>query len=145
MTTLAWELTFYAQRSVQNRTGLTGNYDFTLEFCRDQLASGSSAVAPDGQAVPSASDPCGAPPFLTAVQQQLGLKMEAGKGPVQVIVISIMWRGLREINGGSGALRASASLGPARQHSQSSVFPSDTSPFQILAKSDFILRPPVVE
>jgi bla regulator protein blaR1 len=87
VTTLAWELTFYAQRSVQDRTGLTGNYDFTLEFCRDQLASGSSAVAPDGQAVPSASDPCGAPPFLTAVQQQLGLRMEAGKGPVQVIVI----------------------------------------------------------
>jgi uncharacterized protein (TIGR03435 family) len=87
VTTLAWELTFYAQRSVQDRTGLTGTYDFTLEFCRNQLASGSSAVAPNSQAVPSAADPCGAPPFLTAVQQQLGLKMEAGKGPVEIIVI----------------------------------------------------------
>ncbi len=85
--TLAWELTFYAQRSVQDRTGLTGTYDFTLEFCRDQLASGSSAVGPNSQAVPSAADPCGAPPLLTAVQQQLGLRMEAGKGPVEIIVI----------------------------------------------------------
>jgi uncharacterized protein (TIGR03435 family) len=87
MPALAWELTVFSQRNVQDRTGLKGSYDFVLEFCRDQLSSGSLAVAPDGQTLPSAVDPCGVPPLLSAVQQQLGLKMEAGKGSVEIIVI----------------------------------------------------------
>ena len=87
MPALAQQLTFWSHRMVQDKTGLTSTYDFTLEFCRDQLAAGSSAAVPDSQAVPSASDPCGAPPLLTAVQRQLGLKMEAGKGPVEITVI----------------------------------------------------------
>lgn len=80
---LAWRLTSLAQRTVEDRTGLTGSYDITLKYC----SMAPSAGAPDGQAVLSASDPCGAPAVLTAVQQQLGLKMEAGKGPVEIVVI----------------------------------------------------------
>jgi len=85
--TLASQLTFWSQRTVQDRTGLAGSYDVVLEFCKEQSSLGSSAGAADGQAVPSAADPCGVPPLLTAVQQQLGLKLESGKGPVEIVVI----------------------------------------------------------
>jgi uncharacterized protein (TIGR03435 family) len=83
---LAWNLTFWSQRIVQDRTGLRGSYDLTLTFCRNS-PSGSSAAALDVQTMPSASDPCGAPTLLAAVQQQLGLRMDSGKGPVEIIVI----------------------------------------------------------
>jgi uncharacterized protein (TIGR03435 family) len=57
-------------RAVQDGTGLTGVFDFTLEW------------APD-------SDPAG-PSLFTALQEQLGFKLEARKGPVEVIVIDHM-------------------------------------------------------
>jgi uncharacterized protein (TIGR03435 family) len=47
----------------------------------------ASVAAPDGQAVPAESEPCGVPTLLTAIQQQLGLKLEMGKGAVEIIVI----------------------------------------------------------
>ena len=65
-------LTEQLERTVVNKTGLTGNYDFTLKWTPD-----------DGQ---SQTDTSG-PSIFTAVQEQLGLKLEAGKGPVQVLVI----------------------------------------------------------
>jgi uncharacterized protein (TIGR03435 family) len=52
-------------RKVVDRTGLTGAYDFTLTWTPDQSA----------------------PSIFTAVQEQLGLKLEASKGPVDVIVV----------------------------------------------------------
>jgi uncharacterized protein (TIGR03435 family) len=87
MPALAMELKQLAGGIVQDRTGLTGSYDFTLKFCLNQSSSGPSVAAPDGQAVPAASEPCGVPTLLTAIQQQLGLKLEMGKGPVEIIVI----------------------------------------------------------
>jgi uncharacterized protein (TIGR03435 family) len=87
MPTLARELKRWANQTVQDRTGLTGSYDFTLKFCNNQSPLGGSAAPPEGQAVPSTSDPCGAPTLFAAIQQQLGLKLEPGKGPVEIIVI----------------------------------------------------------
>jgi uncharacterized protein (TIGR03435 family) len=58
-------------RTIIDKTGLTGNYDFTLEY------------APEEGASPSDS----APSIFTALQEQLGLKLESTKGPVDVIVI----------------------------------------------------------
>jgi uncharacterized protein (TIGR03435 family) len=87
MPTLARELKRWANQTVQDRTGLTGSYDFTLKFCNNQSPLGTSAAAADGQGVPPVSDPCGAPTLLTAIQQQLGLRLEPGKGPVEIIVI----------------------------------------------------------
>jgi bla regulator protein blaR1 len=84
---LAMELKQLAGGIVQDRTGITGSYDFTLKFCNNPSSPGPSAAAADGQAVPSASEPCGVPALFTAIQQQLGLKLEVGKGPVEVIVI----------------------------------------------------------
>jgi uncharacterized protein (TIGR03435 family) len=47
---------------------------------------GPFGLPPGGGAQPPAADP-DAPNLFTAVQEQLGLKLEAGRGPVEVIVI----------------------------------------------------------
>ncbi len=71
-------------RPVVDRTGLRGRYDFTLEFApetRVALKGPGGAVEPAG-----AADPPG-PSIFTALQEQLGLKLEATKAPVETIVI----------------------------------------------------------
>ena len=70
----AWShlLTQSVERTVVDKTGLKGKYDFTLKWASD-----------DGH---SQTDTSG-PSIFTALQEQLGLKLEAGKGPVQVLVI----------------------------------------------------------
>jgi uncharacterized protein (TIGR03435 family) len=76
-TTLAVEV----QRPVIDKTGLDGEYDYSLEF----LPEGPNAYPP-GQAPPppSNADP---PTILVAVQEQLGLKLEPKKGPVEMLVV----------------------------------------------------------
>lgn len=68
-------------RPVVDKTGLAGEFDYTLEF----RLEGPNA-APPGQAVPPSSDN-DAPDLLTAVQEQLGLRLESKKGPVDVVVV----------------------------------------------------------
>jgi uncharacterized protein (TIGR03435 family) len=63
-------------RDIIDRTGLEGRFDFHLEYARD------------GGPPPSDPDPAHAgPSMFTAVQEQLGLKLESAKGPVEVLVI----------------------------------------------------------
>jgi len=64
-------------RSVVDRTGLAGNYDFTLK-----LTPEPGQPAPDG--MPSAAT---ATSIIAAVQEQLGLKLTSATGAVQVLVI----------------------------------------------------------
>ena len=78
---LATLLASHVGRPVLDKTGLTSRYDFILQFTAED-----SQVIPQTGAVPSASDPI-APSIFTAVQEQLGLKLESGKGPVAAIVI----------------------------------------------------------
>jgi len=74
-------------RPILDRTGITGNYDFTLKFSTDRAQTQSvPGDSPNTQPPPYQIDP-DAPFLLTAIQQQLGLKLESGKGPVEVIVI----------------------------------------------------------
>jgi uncharacterized protein (TIGR03435 family) len=98
---LATRLTNLLSRPVVDATGLKAKYDFTLTFSLEGLnmqgpmgpvpAGGAVAVGRGGRAgdAPDAFVPDGeAPPDLfTAVQAQLGLKLEAKKGPVEMIVI----------------------------------------------------------
>jgi uncharacterized protein (TIGR03435 family) len=63
---------------VVDKTGLAGKYDFTLTWTPDQLASHREA---DGNA-----DAPG-PSIFTAIQEQLGLKLQREKGPIKVLVI----------------------------------------------------------
>src|SRR5215467_12399422 len=67
-------------RMVLDRTGLTGNWEFVLTFAAEQRGQ-----PPPGVDLPPV-DP-GAPSIFTALQEQLGLKLDATKGPVDVTVV----------------------------------------------------------
>jgi uncharacterized protein (TIGR03435 family) len=68
-------------RTVVDRTGLTGNWDFEFTFTPERFRQARA----DGVDAP-AVDPDG-PSLFTAIQEQLGLKLESTKGPVKVLVI----------------------------------------------------------
>jgi uncharacterized protein (TIGR03435 family) len=67
MASLAGHLSDWAGRPVVDRTGLAGTYGITLNF--------------------SVADNDDRPNIFTAVQEQLGLKMESGRAPIGVLVI----------------------------------------------------------
>jgi uncharacterized protein (TIGR03435 family) len=69
-------------RVVVDKTGLAGGYDVDLDFTPDQMPPGPP---PPGVQLPRI-DPNG-PSIFTALQEQLGLKLESTKGPVDVLVI----------------------------------------------------------
>jgi bla regulator protein BlaR1 len=74
--------------TVVDKTGLPGKYDFTLSWAPDQ-APGGMMQGPGGgsaQEKPASADTTG-PSLVTALQEQLGLKLVARKEPVDVIVI----------------------------------------------------------
>jgi uncharacterized protein (TIGR03435 family) len=67
-------------RPVVDQTGLKGRYDFTLKWAPDDSQFGGH--------VPTASDDPSAPPSLfTALQEQVGLKLESTRTAVDVLVI----------------------------------------------------------
>jgi uncharacterized protein (TIGR03435 family) len=68
-------------RSVIDKTGLTGKYDFTLHWTPDPGDLGGPAGGPD--APPDTSGPS----IFTALKEDLGLKLQSSKGPVEVLVI----------------------------------------------------------
>jgi uncharacterized protein (TIGR03435 family) len=69
-------------RPVVDQTGLSGRYDFILKWTPDPFQfSGMGIKAP-----PPAADAAD-PDLFTAIQQQLGLKLESVKAPVEVLVI----------------------------------------------------------
>jgi uncharacterized protein (TIGR03435 family) len=71
-------------RTVEDKTGLAGNYDYTLHWTPDEGTP--MQVAPEdnrGEPPPDA----GGPSLMTAIEEQLGLKLESRKGPVDVIVV----------------------------------------------------------
>ena len=66
-------------RPVVDKTGLAGRFDFDLDWAPDETQFGGE--------VPAASSDAPSPPFFTAIEQQLGLKLEATKGPVAALVV----------------------------------------------------------
>jgi uncharacterized protein (TIGR03435 family) len=66
-------------RLVVDRTGLSGTFDFTLEW----LPESNGPVPPSGDAQPEASGPT----FLEALNEQLGLKLESIKAATQVLIV----------------------------------------------------------
>lgn len=66
-------------RLVIDRTGLTGKYDWYLAWTPPQAQMESKANG--------SSPGADAPGLFTALREQLGLKLESQKGPVQVVVI----------------------------------------------------------
>jgi uncharacterized protein (TIGR03435 family) len=81
-------LTSAVQRTVVDRTGLSGNYDVDLHWTPDNLPQRAPGTSPDQPITVNgvSFDPNG-PSLFTALQEQLGLKLESTKGPVDVLVI----------------------------------------------------------
>jgi uncharacterized protein (TIGR03435 family) len=80
-------------RPVVDATGLKAKYDITLDYAPDGL-HGTTIIMPPphdgapGGGAPMASAPdMGGPTIFTALQEQLGLKLEQRKGPVDLLVI----------------------------------------------------------
>ncbi|MGB6943658.1 MAG: TIGR03435 family protein [Bryobacteraceae bacterium] len=78
-------------RPVLDQTGLQGSYDFELNWTPDtpagpavrQEPGGNPGPGPDQSPTPDQNGPA----IFTALQEQLGLKLESTKGPVEVLVI----------------------------------------------------------
>jgi uncharacterized protein (TIGR03435 family) len=80
-------------RPVVDQTGLTKNYDFTLEYAPESGGRGPMGTplpAPpqsgDG-GLPRETDSQSAPSLFTALQEQMGLKLEQKKGSVDLLVV----------------------------------------------------------
>jgi bla regulator protein blaR1 len=85
---LARVMSLQLGRTVVDQTGLTGNYDYTLKWTPDNAPPPMPGGGPEGG--PPRNDNAGdaaGPSVFTAVQEQLGLKLEPTKGLVDVIVI----------------------------------------------------------
>ena len=68
-------------RTVIDQTGFTGLFDVTLDFLPDEI---TEALPPPPPGAPAES---ANPSILVALQEQLGLRLESAKGPVEVLVI----------------------------------------------------------
>jgi uncharacterized protein (TIGR03435 family) len=77
-------LSKFLDRPVVDMTGLTGRYDFTLEYSAAELRNLVRASGADASMIPDFGDPTIS--IFTSVET-LGLKLEARKAPVPVIVI----------------------------------------------------------
>jgi len=71
-------------RTVIDSTGLTAKYDVAMDWAPDD--SLAFQLGPDAPRPAASGDRTG-PSIFTAIQEQLGLKLEARKGPVEVFVI----------------------------------------------------------
>ena len=82
ISSLPFFLSRMLERSVIDKTGLTGNFDITAEWTPDDSQAASplpaDAPPPPGDVGPS---------IFTAFQEQLGLKLESQRGPVEIFVV----------------------------------------------------------
>jgi uncharacterized protein (TIGR03435 family) len=62
-----------------DKTGLTGEYDFQMEFAPDE--------GPTKEGDPTTPNAPSGPSFLADLQEQLGLRLEPAKGPVEFLII----------------------------------------------------------
>ena len=73
----------YVNRVVVDRTGLDGRYDIAIKWSPEQLAGGPA---------PAPTVPQDRPGLFTALQEQLGLRLEASREIVDVLVIDSVQR-----------------------------------------------------
>lgn len=71
--------------TVIDKTGLAGKYDFTLSFMPEPTQADLALFGPPPEANPPADGSL--PSVFTALQEQLGLRLESARGPVDVLVI----------------------------------------------------------
>jgi uncharacterized protein (TIGR03435 family) len=87
MEQLASSLSQYAGRIVVDHTGMSGSFDYELRFAHDPSLRGRGpGGGVPGPEPPTPQDP-GAGSLFAAVQEQLGLKLDAQRAPIDVVVI----------------------------------------------------------
>jgi uncharacterized protein (TIGR03435 family) len=79
VSSLVFSLTGAVGRTVIDKTGLTGNYDVELKWTPE---NGDQSSTDNGQ-----TDAQSGPSIFTALEEQLGLKLQPAKGPVQTLVV----------------------------------------------------------
>jgi uncharacterized protein (TIGR03435 family) len=87
MSYFSWVLSQMLDRPVLDQTGLSQHYNFKLEWTPepppDAGIRGGAGAAPPPRELP----PANGPDVFTALREELGLKLESRKGPVEVMVI----------------------------------------------------------
>ncbi len=86
MATFVGMLSRLVDRRIVDRTGLSGNYELDLTWTPDQLPQPPPGGPPPGAPPLPPIDPNG-PPLVTAIQEQLGLKLDSQRGPVDVVIV----------------------------------------------------------
>ncbi len=76
-------LSVFLDRPVIDRSGLDGRFDIHLEFSADEATPGIRGPVPDASPAPDPNRPS----IFTAIQEQLGLRLQAATGPVESLVI----------------------------------------------------------
>jgi uncharacterized protein (TIGR03435 family) len=87
MASIATTLSRFAGGIVVDKTGLSGTYDLELLYAPDPGISPTGRDLPPRPGGPPPVADSDAPSIFAAVQEQLGLKLEPTKGPVDVLVI----------------------------------------------------------
>ncbi len=89
MTQFTGALSNMLGRSVVDKTGYNGPFDVHLEFMREGIAplGGGGFGAPRGPAADAGGADSSGPSIFAAIQEQLGLKLESARGPVEILVI----------------------------------------------------------
>lgn len=90
MEQLLERLSNFVDRPMIDRTGYFGTLDFTLDFAPEWSVAGPFALAVAPHPMPGeapASDEDAAASLASAFREQMGIKLESGKGPVPVIMI----------------------------------------------------------
>jgi bla regulator protein blaR1 len=82
---LVRDLALVLDRPVLDKTGFTGEFDLALNFRADEALQGAGFWPGDAAARPQ-TDP-NLPNIFAAMEEQLGLKLVAAKGPVEVLVV----------------------------------------------------------
>lgn len=84
---LATQLAQILGRPVIDKTGIKGYYNFKVIYSREGLPINGPLPPPPGAVAGplDAADPV--PSIFTALQEQMGLKLDSSKGPVQVLLI----------------------------------------------------------
>ncbi len=77
-----WRLAGWFDRPILNQTGLDGCYDFEFSFTQDLPPGIQDGQVPNGATVDASG-----PDVYRALQSELGLKIEAKRAPVEIMVI----------------------------------------------------------
>ena len=87
VTSLVNILSQQLHRTVMDKTELTGKYDIALQWTQDDGSNPMFKETDDSQQRVEPPPDASGPSIFTAVQEQLGLRLQSSKGPVQVVVI----------------------------------------------------------